>query len=68
MRRVDSENRDLKKYCPISPEQLDLCMGKACKWSVGGECAMALLARGVANAIGGEKVDDGRLEAAEVDR
>ena len=50
--RVDSEKRHLKRYCPISPEQLDLCMGEACKWSVGGECAIALLARGVADAIG----------------
>lgn len=52
----------------MSPDQLDLCMGEACKWSVGGECAVALLARGVADAMGGEKVDGGRLEGAEMDR
>lgn len=66
--RVDSEKRHLKRYCPISHDQLDLCMGEGCKWSVGGECAVALLARGVANAIGGEKVDGGRPEGTEVDR
>ena len=52
----------------MSPEQLDLCMGDACKWSVGGECAVALLARGLADAMGGEKVDGGRTEGTEVDR
>ena len=66
--RVDSEKRHLKRYCPISPEQLDLCMGEACKWSVGGECAIALLARGVADAIGGDTDDGGRPEGTEVDR
>ena len=66
--RVDSEKRHLKRYCPMSPEQLDLCMGEGCKWSVGGECAVALLARGVADAMGGEKDDGGRLEGPEVDR
>lgn len=66
--RVDSEKRHLKRYCPISPDQLDLCMGKACKWSVGGECAIALLARGVADIGGGEPVDGGRPESTEVDR
>ena len=66
--RVDSEKRHLKRYCPISPEQLDLCMGEACKWSVGGECAIALLARGVADAIGGDKDGGGRPEGNEVDR
>lgn len=66
--RVDSEKRHLKRYCPMSPDQLDLCMGDACKWSVGGECAVALLARGVADARGGETVDGGRHEVTEVDR
>lgn len=66
--RVDREKRHLKRYCPISPDQLDLCMGDACKWSVGGECAVALLARGLADAMGGETVDGGRLESTEVDR
>lgn len=66
--RVDSEKRHLKRYCPISPEQLDLCMGEGCKWSVGGECAVALLARGVAEARGGVADDGGRLEGTEVDR
>lgn len=66
--RVDSEKRHLKRYCPMSPDQLDLCMGDACKWSVGGECAVALLARGVADSMGGEKVDGGRPEGTEVDR
>lgn len=65
---MDSEKRHLKRYCPISPDQLDLCMGKACKWSVGGECAIALLARGVADARGGVADDDGRPEGTEVDR
>ena len=65
---MDSEKRHLKRYCPISPEQLDLCMGEACKWSVGGECAIALLARGVADAIGGDKDGGGRPEGNEVDR
>lgn len=66
--RMDSEKRHLKRYCPMSPDQLDLCMGDACKWSVGGECAVALLARGLADARGGETVDGGRLESTEVDR
>ena len=66
--RVDSEKRHLKRYCPMSPEQLDLCMGEACKWSVGGECAIALLARGVADAIGGDKDGGGRPEGTEVDQ
>lgn len=66
--RVDSEKRHLKRYCPMSPDQLDLCMGEGCKWSVGGECAVALLARGVADARGGETVDGGRHEVTEVDR
>lgn len=65
---VDGEKRHLKRYCPISHDQLDLCMGEGCKWSVGGECAVALLARGVANAIGGATDDDGRPEGTEVDR
>lgn len=65
---VDSEKRHLKKYCPISPDQGDLCMGKGCKWSVGGECAVALLARGVAEARGGVADDSGRLEGTEMDR
>ena len=65
---MDSEKRHLKRYCPISPEQLDLCMGEACKWSVGGECAIALLARGVADAIGGDQDGGGRPEGTEVDR
>ena len=65
---MDSEKRHLKRYCPISPEQLDLCMGEACKWSVGGECAIALLARGVADAIGGYKDGGGSPEGTEVDR
>ena len=65
---MDSEKRHLKRYCPISHDQLDLCMGEACKWSVGGECAIALLARGVADAIGGDKDDGGRPEGTEVDR
>lgn len=66
--RVDGEKRHLKRYCPISPEQVDLCMGEGCKWSVGGECAVALLARGVADVMGGEKDDGGRPEGTEVDR
>lgn len=66
--RMDSEKRHLKRYCPISPDQLDLCMGEACKWSVGGECAIALLARGVADARGGVADDGGRPEGTEVDR
>lgn len=66
--RMDGDKRHLKKYCPMSPDQLDLCMGEACKWSIGGECAVALLARGVADAMGGEKVDGGRLEGTEMDR
>lgn len=66
--RVDSEKRHLKRYCPMSPDQLDLCMGEGCKWSVGGECAVALLARGVADILGGEKVDCGRPGGTEVDR
>ena len=66
--RVDSEKRHLKRYCPISHDQLDLCMGEACKWSVGGECAIALLARGVADAIGGDKDGGGRPEVTEVDQ
>lgn len=65
---VDSEKRHLKRYCPISHDQLDLCMGEACKWSVGSECAVALLARGVAEARGGVADDGGRLEGTEVDR
>ena len=66
--RVDREKRHLRRYCPMSTDQGDLCMGEACKWSVGGECAVALLARGVADICGGEKVDGGRPEGAEVDR
>lgn len=66
--RVDSEKRHLKRYCPMSTDQGGICMGDACKWSVGGECAVALLAGGVADIWGGEKVDGGRPEGAEVDR
>ena len=43
----------------------ELCMGDACKWSVGGECAVALLAKGLR---GGETVDGGGPEGTEVDR
>ena len=49
----------------MSPGQDGLCMGEGCKWCVGGECAIALLARGMADARGG--ATDGN-EAAEVDR
>lgn len=65
---MDSEKRHLKRYCPISKGQGDLCMGEGCKWSVGGECAVALLARGVAEIGGGEKDDGGMPEGTEVDR
>lgn len=51
----------------MAPERDDMCMGDACKWSVGGECAVALLARGVADIGGGETVDGGRPEGTEVD-
>lgn len=47
----------------MAPERDDMCMGDACKWSVGGECAVALLARGVADARGG--VADGVPEAVD---
>ena len=43
-------------------------MGDGCKWSVGGECAVALLARGLSGARGGETDDGGRPEGTEVDR
>ena len=66
--RVDREKRHLRRWCPMSPGQGELCMGEACKWSVGGECAVALLARGVADMGGGEAVDGGGTEGAEVDR
>lgn len=66
--RVEREKQHLKRYCPMSTDQGGICMGKACKWSVGGECAVALLARGVADIVGGEKVDGGRPEGTEVDR
>ena len=52
----------------MSTDQGGICMGEGCKWSVGGECAVALLARGVACMWGGEKVDGGRTEGTEVDR
>ena len=52
----------------MSPDQLDLCMGEGCKWSVGGECAVALLARGVADVMGGVADGGGRPEGTEVDR
>ena len=66
--RVDSEKRHLKRYCPMSTDQGGICMGEGCKWSVGGECAVALLARGVADIGGGETVDGGRPDGTEVDR
>ena len=66
--RVDSEKRHLKRYCPMSTDQGGICMGEGCKWSVCGECAVALLAMGVADILGGEKDDCGRPEGAEVDR
>lgn len=65
MRRVDREKRHLRKYCPMDRE---LCMGDACKWSVGGKCAVALLASEVADARGGATVDGGEPEGTEVDR
>ena len=52
----------------MSTDQGDLCMGEGCKWSVGGECAVALIARGVADIGGGETDDGGRPEGTEVDR
>lgn len=66
--RVEQEKRHLKRYCPMSPDQGGICMGEGCKWSVGGECAVALLARGVADAMGGVADDGGRPEGTEVDR
>ncbi len=66
--RVDVEKRHLKRYCPMSTDQGGICMGEGCKWSVGGECAVALLAMGVADIWGGATDDGGRPEGTEVDR
>ena len=66
--RVELEKQHLKRYCPMSTDQGGICMGEGCKWSIGGECAIALLARGVANIGVGDKVDGGRPEVTEVDR
>lgn len=60
--RVEGEKRHLRRWCPMSPERDDLCMGEACKWSVGGECAVALLAKGMGGGGDGgvpEAVDRG---------
>ena len=62
MRRVEREKRHLRRWCPMSPGRDGLCMGEACKWSVGGECAVALLARNVGGGADGgvpEAVDRG---------
>lgn len=63
--RVEREKRHLRRWCPMGR---DICMGEGCKWSVGGECAVALLARGVACARGGVADDGGGPEGTEVDR
>ena len=44
----------------MSPGWDGLCMGEGCKWSVGGECAVALLARSV-----GGGATDGEQEAVD---